>query len=84
MGTIIPVVAIAVTTLIAAGTVHAQAGTYARVRNDCGTPAYWPTFGFIPGGPYVYVPPAAAAPCRQIRRLATPHARRTPDPAIGR
>jgi hypothetical protein len=83
MRTMIPIVAIAVTTLIATGTLHAQPGTYTGARKDCGTRAYWPTFGYIPGGPYVYVPPTAA-PCRQIRHVDTPRVRRMPDPAIGR
>jgi hypothetical protein len=83
VGTMIPAVAIAVTTLIAAGAVHAHAGAYTDTRKDCGTRAYWPTFGYIPGGPYVYVPPTESS-CRRIRRVAVPRGGRSLDPNPGR
>jgi hypothetical protein len=47
---------------------YAGAGTH--VRSDYAGNGYWPTFGYIPGGPYVYVPPARLDLPREV------HARR--------
>jgi hypothetical protein len=54
----------------------AVARTGTCTRKDVATGAYWPTFGYIPGGPYVYVPPLESS-CRQIRRAAKYRGRRS-------
>jgi hypothetical protein len=64
---------VALVSMVAADAV-AQTGTC--TRKEPATRAYWPTFGYIPGGPYVYVPPLESS-CRQIRRAATYRGRRS-------
>ena len=76
MRTEIAILAIMVTALTATDAAHAQTGTYPR--NNPARSGYWPSFGYIPGGPYVYVPPAQRdGGCYQVRRIETPHGRRS-------
>jgi hypothetical protein len=63
VGTKIPLLVVAA--LIIADASQAYAAM--NIRKDCATRAYWPTFGYIPGGPYVYVPPMLGQ-CQSIRR----------------
>jgi hypothetical protein len=59
------ILVVALVSLIAA---DAVAQTGACTRKDSATRAYWPTFGYIPGGPYVYVPPVDGL-CRRVRAV---------------
>jgi hypothetical protein len=67
---ILMILVVALVSSIAADAV-AQTGTCTPA-----TRAYWPTFGGILGGPYVYVPPLEGS-CHQIRRAAANRGRRS-------
>jgi hypothetical protein len=70
----IPMVLAVALVLLTAADAVAQTGPC--TRKDSATRAYWPTFGYIPGGPYVYVPPLQDA-CRQVGRAVTHRVRRS-------
>jgi hypothetical protein len=67
---------ILVVALVSFISADAVAQTGACTRKDSATRAYWPTFGYIPGGPYVYVPPVEGS-CHQVRRAVTYRGRRS-------
>ena len=67
---------ILVVVLVSTIAADAVAQTRTCAQKDPATRAYWPTFGYIPGGPYVYVPPLEGS-CHQVRRAVTYSAHRS-------
>jgi hypothetical protein len=67
---------ILVVALVSTIAADAVAQAWTCTRKDSATRAYWPTFGYIPGGPYVYVPPSEGS-CHQVRRAVTSRGRRS-------
>jgi hypothetical protein len=73
---VIKILMILVVALVSTIATDAVAQTRTCARKDPATRAYWPTFGYIPGGPYVYVPPSEGS-CHQVRRPVTSRGRRS-------
>jgi hypothetical protein len=64
----IPMILVAALVFLISADAVARTLTYTRKDRD--TRAYWPTFGYIPGGPYVYIAPVDGL-CHQPRRADT-------------
>jgi hypothetical protein len=56
----IPMILVVALVSLISGDAVAQTLTY--TRKDY-TRAYWPSFGYIPGGPYVYIAPVVSRLC---------------------